>query len=204
MTRSTAHRPARRTANRRGEGERLRGELVEAASRLLELLDGEESLSLRAVAREAGVAPQSFYLHFPDKRALMHAVYEARFAELTGQLRAALADLDHRTPATARVGAIARAYCRYGLAHPGQYRVLFGTTGTTDWDPETMPGMAAFQVFRDEVARCAAVPSEAAEVAVCLWAFLHGVVSLRLSRPSFPWPPLDDLIDRAVAAHVGG
>jgi hypothetical protein len=48
------------------------------------------------------------------------------------------------------------------------------------------------------------VPSEAAEVAVCLWAFLHGVVSLRLSRPSFPWPPLDDLIDRAVAAHVGG
>jgi hypothetical protein len=67
-----------------------------------------------------------------------------------------------------------------------------------------MPGMAAFQVFRDEVARCAAVPSEAAEVAVCLWAFLHGVVSLRLSRPSFPWPPLDDLIDRAVAAHVGG
>jgi AcrR family transcriptional regulator len=202
MTRPTTDRPARRAMNRRGEGERLRGELVEAASRLLERLDGEEALSLRAVTREAGVAPQSFYLHFPDKQALMLAVYEARFAELTAQLQATLAELDDSAPATERIGAIARAYCRYGLAHPGQYRVLFGTTGTTDWDPETMPGMAAFQPFRDEVAR--SVPSGADAIAVCLWAFLHGLVTLRVSRPSFPWPPVDDLIARTVAAHVGG
>jgi AcrR family transcriptional regulator len=188
-----------RRANRRGEGERLRGELVEAASRLLERLDGEESLSLRAVTREAGVAPQSFYLHFPDKRALMRAVYEARYAELTAQMRAAL---DSAASPADRIGAISRAYCRFGMARPGQYRVLFGTVGTADWDPDTLPGLVAFQLFRDELARC--VSSDADEVTICLWAFLHGLVTLRVNRPSFAWPPIDGLIDRTVAAYLGG
>jgi AcrR family transcriptional regulator len=196
-------RPTRRTANRRGEGERLRGELVEAASRLLERIDGEEALSLRAVTREAGVAPQSFYLHFPDKHALMHAVYEARFAELTAQLRTALAGLDDSATATDRVGAIARAYCQYGLAHPGYYRILFGTMGTSGWDPETLPGLAAFQLIRDEVVRSVADEAAAGEITVCLWAFLHGLVTLRVNRPSFRWPPVGDLIDRTVAAYLG-
>jgi AcrR family transcriptional regulator len=190
-----------RRANRRGEGERLRGELVEAASRLLERLAGEEALSLRAVTREAGVAPQSFYLHFPDKRALMRAVYEARFAELTAQMRAALADLDTAIVPTGRVGAVARAYCRFGMAHPGQYRVLFGTAGAPGWDPETLPGLTTFELLRDEVARCGV--SDADEVAVCLWVFLHGLVTLRVNRPSFPWPHIDHLIDRTVTAYVG-
>lgn len=190
-----------RRANRRGEGERLRGELVEAASRLLERLDGEESLSLRAVTREAGVAPQSFYLHFPDKRALMRAVYEARYAELTAEMGAALAELDSTAPPAERVGAVARAYCRFGLDRPGQYRVLFGTVGTAGWDPETLPGLVAFQLFRGEVARC--VASDADEITICLWAFLHGLVTLRANRPSFGWPPIDDLIDRTVMAYIG-
>ncbi|QYN36484.1 WHG domain-containing protein [Pseudonocardia sp. DSM 110487] len=191
-----------RRVNRRGEGERLRGELVEAACRLLERLDGEESLSLRAVTREAGVAPQSFYLHFPDKQALMRAVYEARYAELTAGMRDALAQLDSTAPPTERVGAIARAYCRFGLTRPAEYRVLFGTLGTSGWDPETLPGLVAFQLFRDELAGC--VASDADEVTVCLWASLHGLVTLRVNRPSFAWPPIDDLIDRTVAAYAGG
>jgi AcrR family transcriptional regulator len=193
--------PGRRV-NRRGEGERLRGELVDAACRLLERLDGEESLSLRAVTREAGVAPQSFYLHFPDKHALMWAVYEARHAELTAALRAALEELDGAAPPIERVTAVARAYCRFGLERPGQYRVLFGTIGTSEWDPETLPGLMTFQLFRDEVARGGA--SDAGEVAVCVWTFLHGLVTLRTNRPSFPWPQTEALIARTVEAYLPG
>jgi AcrR family transcriptional regulator len=191
-----------RRVNRRGEGERLRGELVEAACRLLERLDGEESLSLRAVTREAGVAPQSFYLQFPDKLALMRAVYEARHAELTAAMQAALAELDVAASPRERVSAIARAYCRFGLTRPGQYRVLFGTAGTSGWDPETLPGLVTFQLFRDEVAR--GVASDADEVTVCLWSFLHGLVALRTNRPSFPWPQTEALIARTVEAHLPG
>src|SRR5215831_12039181 len=107
----------RRSRNRRGEGGRLRGERVNAASTLLETISGEEALSLRAVARQAGVAPQSVYLHFADRRALMTAVYQARFGELSAELAAAAAAADHGGPA-ARLAAICRAYCAYALAHP--------------------------------------------------------------------------------------
>jgi hypothetical protein len=112
-----------------------------------------------------------------------------------------LSGLPESAPAQRRVGAIGRAYCEYALAHPGQYRVLFGTLGTPEWNPRTLPGMEVFRMFRDEVARH--VPREPDAVTVCLWAFLHGLVTLRTNRPSFPWPPIEELIDRAVAAHLG-
>jgi hypothetical protein len=37
---------------------------------------------------------------------------------------------------------------------------------------------------------------------ICLWAALHGLVTLRRDRPSFPWPNLDELIDCLITAHV--
>ena len=49
-----------RSRNRRGEGHQLREELIEAASELLARGTSEEALSLRAVAREVGIAPTSF------------------------------------------------------------------------------------------------------------------------------------------------
>jgi AcrR family transcriptional regulator len=55
---------ARRARNRRGEGARLRNELVTAARQLLMTAERESDLSIRAVTRAAGAAPQSFYLQF--------------------------------------------------------------------------------------------------------------------------------------------
>ncbi|MGH8964949.1 MAG: TetR-like C-terminal domain-containing protein, partial [Actinomycetes bacterium] len=103
-------------------------------------------------------------------------------------------------PHAGRVGAIALAYCDNGLEQPGHYRMLFGTTCALDAEQETMPGSAVFALLRDEIARAGA--SDAHGIAVALWALLHGLVTLRASRPAFPWPPLDALIDRAVAAHL--
>src|SRR6516225_1232639 len=80
---------ASRAPNRRGEGDLLREQLLEAASRLLAAPVVEEPLSLRAVAREVGVVPQSVYLHFADKTQLVHAVIERRFSELTRAMQAA-------------------------------------------------------------------------------------------------------------------
>src|SRR5215468_854759 len=124
-----------RSRNRRGEGGRLRGELVRAASTLLETISGEDALSMRAVARQAGVAPQSVYLHFADRRELMTAVYAVRFGELSAELSAAASAVEARGPG-ARLAAICHAYCEYGLRYPGRYRVLFGNAGAPGWEPE--------------------------------------------------------------------
>lgn len=195
---------SKRSRNPRGEGARLRGELVSAASTLLETISGEEALSLRAVARQAGVAPQSVYLHFADRRELMTAVYAVRFGELSTELAAAAATADPDNP-RARLAAICHAYCGYGLRHPGRYRVLFGTAGAPGWEPQAMPGMATWNLFRTAVRDCldpAVDEASTAQTAVCIWVGLHGLLTLRRDRPSFPWPDLNTLTDTLLTAHL--
>ena len=192
----------KRRRNRRGEGGRLRGELVSAASTLLETISGEDALSLRAVARQVGVAPQSVYLHFADRRELMTVVYVVRFGELSAELATAAAGADSPR---ARLAAICHAYCGYALRHPGRYRVLFGTAGAPGWEPQAMPGMATWDLFRAAVRDCldpAADDASAARTAVCIWAGLHGLLTLRRDRPSFPWPDLKTLTDTVLTAHL--
>ncbi|WP_051186347.1 TetR/AcrR family transcriptional regulator [Nocardia tenerifensis] len=193
----TAKKDTARDRNRRGEGARLREELVAAASRLLETLDGQESLSLRAVARAAGIAPQSVYLHFADRRELLTAVYEVRFAELRAALSTASA-----TDAPTRLAEICRAYCEYGLRNPGHYRVLFGTAGTPGWEPTDaqLPGLPLFRLLADTAESCGSTNPTA--TATCLWAAMHGLITLRQDRPSFPWLDLNVLIDTLISAHL--
>ncbi len=187
-----------RSRNRRGEGARLRDEIVSAASVLLESLDGQEALSLRAVARAVGIAPQSVYLHFADRRELLTAVYAVRFAEL----RAALEDSQRDPDPARRLTALCRAYLDYGLTHPGHYRVLFGTAGTPGWEPtpEQLPGLPTFQLLVDGLTACNSADPKVD--ATCLWAALHGLVTLRQDRPSFPWPEPAVLIDALVRGYA--
>jgi AcrR family transcriptional regulator len=198
---------ASRTPNRRGEGARLRAELISAASELLAELDSEEALSLRAVARRAGVAPQSVYLHFADRKALLSAVYQARFADLTSALTAAVEQtpaLGEPDSAPARLRRLCVAYWRYAETNPGHYRVLFGTAGTPGWEPRELVGMPALGLLDDAVRACRPDPPPQAPLhaTVCLWATLHGLISLRRDRPSFPWPDPDQLIDTVITAYA--
>jgi AcrR family transcriptional regulator len=204
-------RTARRTPNRRGEGSRLREDLISAASELLAELDSEESLSLRAVARRVNIAPQSVYLHFRDRTTLVSAVREARLADLTATLATAVQQterlaLPEPDKAHARVRSLCTVYCRYAQAHPGHYRVLFGTAGTPGREPPQLAAMPALRLLDDAMRACQPdpVPEQAPlHATICLWAGLHGLVTLRRARPSFPWPELDELIDCLITTHVG-
>src|ERR1700754_1342984 len=71
-----------RERNARGEGDRLRATLLEAATELLAESENPEDVSLRAVTRRAGVSPTALYLHFENREQLFVAVSEECFAEL--------------------------------------------------------------------------------------------------------------------------
>ena len=90
-----------RQRNPRGQGERLRDDIIEAASRLL-ADPAAPPLTLRAVAREAGVAATSVYLHFDDIEELVLAVADRRFGELV-RLQDEAQDAVRRTPASGSV-----------------------------------------------------------------------------------------------------
>ena len=187
----------RRRRNRRGEGSRLRDELIEAARRLLAVAEQEDDVSIRAVTREAGAAPQSFYLQFASLDELLYAVYTVEYEDLRAAMtRAASGARDPR----ARLVAVCTAYCRYAQEQPGRYRALTGVRGQPrhqEWDGRPLPGAPTFALLRDTVAQALTSAESSADpflAAATLWAALHGLVTLRASRPAFPWPPLADMI----------
>lgn len=108
---SSQERAAARRRNPRGQGQLLKAQLVEAAAKLLATLDQPETLTLRQVAREVGVAPASIYSHFPDLGALIQHVLRLRYDELARLMNEAarpapdpLADLVARCAAYVRWG----------------------------------------------------------------------------------------------------
>src|SRR5437868_2047166 len=72
---------APRSRNARGDGEKLRGEIIGAAVKVLAALGPDDPFSLRSVAKTAKIAAPSVYIHFADRNALLLAVLEQLFAE---------------------------------------------------------------------------------------------------------------------------
>jgi AcrR family transcriptional regulator len=77
----------------------------------------------------------------------------------------------------------------------------------SDGAPQPAAGAAAFGFLVDCVRRCidegAATPADPSRVAVNVWTALHGLVSLRSSLPTFPWPPLAQQVDDVLSGMVG-
>lgn len=94
--------------------------LIVAAAKLLDA-GGSSAVTLRAVAQAVGVSHNAPYKHFRDRNAILAAVAEADFGELTD---AFLKAGEHPKPQAALKQAIG-AFFAYGRKHPSRYRLLF-------------------------------------------------------------------------------
>ena len=90
---------------------------------LIERTGSDEAVTLRAVAREVGIAAPSIYPHFADRDAIVMAVVVRIFAELTDAIEAGEAAAG--PDPVDRLVAGCAAYVEYGLSHPARYGVLF-------------------------------------------------------------------------------
>ncbi len=177
-----------RERNPRGQGERLRAEILAATSRLLEKLGSEEALSLRAVAREVGIAAPSIYLHFPDKTALVWAALADKYEQLAEAMRHADAAAPADDP-LARLRAQVHAYVRFAIENPGHYRLLYGLR-QSPVEPERLehhPTRVVLESLGAALARCEQagyrlrLPCRSALFK--LWAALHGMITLSEAIP---------------------
>jgi AcrR family transcriptional regulator len=198
--------PAARTRARRGEGERLRDEILDAAETVLAQAGSEQAMSMRAVADAAGVSPPSIYMHFADKTDLVYAVCERHFTQLHEHMEEAASAF---ADPLARLAARGRAYVQFGIEHAEQYRVLFmGVDASASYTPERMSELAGFQSLVDDVSAAmdagVLAKRDPTLVAVGLWANVHGITSLVVSKPSYPWPPIEELVDHVLAVHAAG
>ena len=99
----------------------LRRVLLEATVALVKD-EGVDAVSLREVARRAGVSPAAPYHHFADKTALLAAVAEAGFTELGGRIATAVSKAG--SSPVARLTALERAYLAFAFEQPAYYRVM--------------------------------------------------------------------------------
>jgi AcrR family transcriptional regulator len=198
MSRTAQH----RVRARRGEGERLSGEILEAARQLLTETVDEFSVTIRAVADRVGVTTPSVYLHFADKEELMRAVCTAVFDELAREMEQSATAADPLES----LRQIGIAYCRFALAHSEEYRVLFlKRPGQEMKEAEDLAASSAFRHLVKAIERCIAEGSiperDPVEIGLMLWSTVHGATSLMITKPTFPWPPAEtffaDIIDMA-------
>jgi hypothetical protein len=77
---------------------------------------------------------------------------------------------------------------------------MFGSPLPAVADTTQIPGRAAFEQRTDAVAAFLGgdSPDAAFAASMLIWQLLHGTVSLRISRPVFPWPPLEETVDRGI------
>ena len=203
---SAGQAPARRR-NPRGQGQLLKEQLVEAAARLLATLDQPETLTLRQVAREVGVAPASIYSHFPDLGALIEHVLRLRYAELAQVMdEAARSATDPLADLVARC----RAYVHWGVEQPGHYRTLLGGRMPADLVPRSAHGAGA-ELLDSVISALAAVTDTGSrsseqrqwQAGLLLWTAMHGLISVYNDHGDIPWPPLDELLTDLLSLHTG-
>ena len=192
-----------RKRNPRGQGERLREDIVTAAADML-ADPAAPPLTLRGVARAVGVAATSVYLHFDNVELLVLEVARRGFGELRAAQEAAM---DPAATPCERLRARSLAYCDWAMANPGHYQWMFANPmriSASSW--EGLPGQPQFAAMVAAVAECLGRPPadpESATTARLLWHLLHGTVSLRIARPFLPWPPISETVDEAMTRLVG-
>jgi AcrR family transcriptional regulator len=143
----------------------------------MELLEesGETALSLRAVARRAGVSPAAPYRHYADREALVSAVAAVGFRELAGRLTAA-----HPAPSTPEeLARVAVAYVRFALDRPALFRIMFTEPCIRD-DGERAAATETVTLYLHEIVQRSFPEADADALATAIWALVHGLAFLHL------------------------
>nr|WP_234341755.1 TetR/AcrR family transcriptional regulator [Streptomyces sp. NRRL S-646] len=198
-----------RRRNPRGQGEKLRSEILAATERLLDQKLGEDALpvSLREVAREVGIAAQSMYLHFSDKEELGHAVVAAGYERLV----TAMQEADTRAEAAGegaegRLRSQCAAFCDFARSHRGVTRLMFGQdAGRFGPAGQVHPARVLWEQWLAAVTVCVEAglrwPDGTEETAMRLWSALFGRFALWAGSFGERRPDaLNDFVNRTVDA----
>ncbi|MFE5794861.1 TetR/AcrR family transcriptional regulator [Streptomyces sp. NPDC056503] len=182
---------ARNSAYHHGD---LRAACLRAARELLEE-DGGADLSLRAVARRAGVSATAPYRHYADREALVSAVAAEGYRELAEHLSAArTAPSAPSTPDD--LAAVTVAYVRFALEHPALFRAMFAEPFDPTCEERVAAAEAVSAYVRTVVRDAFPGTADTEALSTTVWALAHGLAFLHLDGK------LDSSTPEAVARRV--
>ena len=152
-------------------------EALLAAARAELVEHGRAAISLRAVARRAGLSHASPKYHFGDRSGLLTAIATEGFHALARDLSQV-----HEADARQQLAALGRAYIDFGLSHPALFELMFTPSELHADDPELMAAQQqAIGALTTAVSRLAgldATPSGTPKLALISWGLVHGLVVL--------------------------
>ena len=140
---------------------------------------GPDAISLREVAREAGVSHQAPYHHFGDRAGIFAAITEEGFRSLAEAIEAST---------TLGTAAMCEAYVHFALAHKGHFRVMMRTDlcSLEDYPSALIQADRAFNALRNEVVVILgqdAHDDDANAHTAYMWSVAHGLATLLLDGP---------------------
>jgi AcrR family transcriptional regulator len=190
----------------------LRQQILDAARELL-VRDGYERLSMRRVAERIDYSPTAIYLHFKDKQELVSSLCDETFAKLVRELETLPSEVDDPLVQLRRG---MERYIDFGLQHPDHYLPTFVLPQPADLEPKRRKarstpesnGMRALGCLRDCIAggiKAKKLKKMDADVAArAVWAAMHGITSLLIVHPSFPWGDRELVIDTVLDSIMAG
>jgi AcrR family transcriptional regulator len=174
----------------------LRRALLDAAVEAI-AADGPAAISLRDLARRAGVSHAAPAHHFGDKAGLLTAVAAEGYRLLAGELREAYEAGDFLEAGV--------AYMRFAVGHPAHFAVMFRPDLHRRDDPDLTAAMdrTRSMLYAQAAGQEGVAEGGAAEAGIAAWALVHGLATLWLSG-NLPASAGDDpeRLARAAAGHL--
>ncbi len=181
----------------------VREAILEAAREAL-LSAGYDDLSMRNLAKSIGYSPGTIYLHFRDKQDLINCVVEESFAKL----QAAIQRVSGRGGGVGLLKKKLRVYVDFGLRYPHHYHFAFMMGPARDSRSMRSMPHPAFDELRGAVRDCVERKqfrrADVETTSQALWAVVHGITSLMIVMPDFPWTGKDKVIDQVIDIAVEG
>lgn len=164
---------------------------------------GYEGVSMRQLAEKVGCSHSNLYVHFKDKEALFDCLVEESFEQFGEKMRSGPQSMKRDDP-VAFLRKMGRAYVEFGLANPSAYEFAFILRRPGQRSKPHVP----YERLRSLVQRCIDEkrfrrmdPDVASQA---LWAAAHGITSLLICRPTFPWADRDKVVGQIIDAAVDG
>jgi AcrR family transcriptional regulator len=179
----------------------LRAIILEAAREIF-VRDGYEAFSMRKLATRIDCSPGNIYLHFHNNEELFESLVEESFARLLKSL-SRLKSVGMRKGGPNSVELLRkglRTYVEFGLRNPNDYRFAFLIRPPVVKRPYRVH--PAFDLMRCMVGRCVEQKRlrtvDAEITSQALWAAAHGITSLLIQRPAFPWASKREVIAQVI------
>jgi AcrR family transcriptional regulator len=180
---------------RERERSETRERILDAARELF-ASTGYEGVGMREIAAKIEYSPTAIYAHFANKEELFHEICYADFRKLAHSFR----DIAATPDPLDRIRRAGEAYIEFGINHPNHYRLMFMThhpfdksacpcdlpeKGNPEEDAYAFIKLAVADairagVFREEI-------NDVELLAQTLWAAVHGIVALEISRRNDHW-----------------